>query len=591
MGESSSTIGSVSPHGTAMEILQERYNEEHPYRSFFSPLTYEDVKKDPELAKQYQEIVDTILKAQSGNADSSSASCPLQGKNGQKENPNCKASTLRITKAGRKFDLINSKADSDRKNEEPESIIEVVGGWKLNPAKMESELTGLVNNCSTHKDTKTWNIPFSNTSNLTPSRAEIKCASEGALSLLPWNASPKIYKVNGNTCSKSFTSYIHVYPDIEVDLGVSIDLSGEETEVSEDRTSTEFGNTQGKKKNRRIPVTTKKHTDTYEVFSLTQGITFAANYKKDGVQISFKQSFTDTINSFNRIATAVEGVNEFVKKVTGDKPGGVNDTKKSISDDAKEKSDKRSKELQGKAPKNSFSITYPNLTFTLGGKWEEMEGDYRVDCAGTVELAANPLIKIGIKKDITQYILQTFPIGAAINKVKDFLRELEIEALALYFEMSGELSGKVKHYAYAIQDSKTEGELSLKIPISITAVLLKTEKEIKHRWSDSYVLKVEIDASLKGESGVQFDGKLSENKQTKSLILEVSGQFLGIEVSVTAVVNTSIGAAKPKKPDGYERVEDREKESNKDSSGGGLNYKNSIYKMEPIPLFKKVIKF
>jgi|GEM_PF-2833688 len=598
-----SPIQSMSPHSTAMDILQDQYKADHPYKSLFTSLTYDDVKEDPELAAQYAQIVDQMNKAQNtGNVDMTVAPCPYENQVIKPSNPDCNASSLKVTKAGRKFDLIVNVPNADRKPTTQESILEVVGGTRLNPAKISGEISGLVNNCSSHKDKKPWNLPFGKVKNMTPNFVEIDLPSSDKLHLFPWNASSKDYSFNANTCSKSYSATVKVYPDIEVDCSVSIDLAGESTEVQEDSSSVVYDDAKKSKKGQTLTGEKRQSTTTYEVFSLTQGISFSANYKKDGVQISFKKSFAQIVESINRIGTVVNGIQEFVEKVTGESKSAIKRRKEKVNESVSEESRKRSEAIQKGAPKDSISITYPNLTLAFAGKWEEMEGDYRVDCAGTVELACNPLIKLGIKKDVSQYILNTTPAGAALSKVKEFLKELEIETMVLFVELSGELSGKVKHYAYVIQDSKTEGELTLKIPLTVTAILLKKSFSLDSIYVKSYVLKTDVDVSAKGETGVQFDAKLRENTKSKSLELDLSGQFLGIEVSITAIITVSI-EDKQKAPAGYVPVDEKHNQpdytktepgsatKDADSNSGGINYKQVLYKMEPIDLFKKTINF
>jgi hypothetical protein len=602
MAESTTGIESKTPHGIAMEILQEQYKADHPYRSVFSPLTYDDIKEDPALSAEYARIVDLINKTQSGEFDHTISTCPFAKGNEAAENPNCKSSGLKISKAERKFDLVITKPNSRTGALGEDNVLEVVGGSMLAKPVITGEISGLVVNCSTHKNKKNWNIPHGKIKSLTPNYAEIVLASELKPRLLVWNAEPKVYYLSANTCSNTYGALVKVYPDIECDASFSIDLSGESKKISEDSTTVKYGEVKSKKQGQTLAGEKHRNTSIYEEFTITNGISISANYKKDGVQLSFKKTFAQIIQEIQRLETIRNGVDSFLEKIAGKSKSAVKRRKDKIDAATEKESYQSSKSMQSSAPQDSVSITYPNITIGIGGKWEELEGDYRVDCAGTAEFGFNPLIKLGVKKDISSFILKTTPAGTALSKVKEALKDMEIETLALIFEVSGELSGKVKHYAYTLKDSHTDGEVSLKIPVSVTAVLLKTSKNIESKYLKSYVLKIEIDVSAKGESGIQFDGKLTEDAKNKSLAFEISGQFLGIEVSVTAVINSSI-EDKQKPPDGYIPVDERhdQKEWTKIAPGkavkdgnatsGGVNYKHTLYKMDKAELFKKTINF
>jgi hypothetical protein len=581
------SIDKVDPHTYTMEILQERYKEKHPYKSMLFDLDYDDVKSDPELSAEYNKIFNDIAGAQDmgDDVDISVAPCPYR-KRENPSNPDCTISSMTVTKDGRKYDLNVFESESLSSKEELKNVIEVVGGDRFKPASLTFSLKGLINNCPTHNQTQDWNIPHGKVESVVPNKAVVSLTSNGDMHLLPWTASSKDYRITANTCSKKLIAVVRVYPDIAVDLSVSFKKAYEKKTVNEDTSkATEITSPTGKKEGVRAELSTTK----YEVVEFSSGLTIGATYSQDGINYSFKKTFAQTVKKIQKLEELVYGVLEWIDGFSG--KAGKKDRKEvmNIVDDYRNSINSET----GVGPNDSLSFTFPSISLTLASKWEEMAGDYRCDCPGSIELATSPLIAVTFKKDLGPYIFNAIPGGSAVSAVKQLLKEINIEVLAIFFSFTCDISGSAKYTAYLYQEPKIEGGITVKVPVEVNAILVKATKETPIPFTKSYCLKTVIDLSLNAKTGIQHDARFT--KQGKQANLEFSGQFLGVEVFLQAVIDVSTGQCTVKKPAGHTPLVPGEgKPEDASATTPGMThdpYKYMIYKKDASFLYKFPIPF
>jgi hypothetical protein len=555
----SDALRAADPHETAMYIVQEKYKAEHPYKTaLFGPPDYKDIQKDPELLALYNENFEKLSKAKADDqpCDTTLLECPLKIHQVKKDNPNCKLSSLKITKPKRSFERVITESTETASSGQEANVLEVVGGqWNTIP-EIDLKLEGLIHNCSSHEPQngkfRHWRINNLKDENivLDDTTAKLKTPSEFQLLVLPWNPKIKIYPIAATTCSQSLLGVVKVYPDIDVSLKITYKRG--ESHKAKRETTLELKN-DGKPKGKVDAVST---TRKYEVVEVSKNLVIEASITQSGEKINFQQTYGSLITRIKDIETLYTGSVTVLEAITkGKKKTSRSAEKRENKGREKTLNDNYSKELEKNKEQNkdlvksedrdSNGVTFPSISFSVGGKWEEQPGQYFCEFNGYIEVAADPLIEFNVKEDISEYILKTFPVGAAVSWLKKFLYELGAEALAVYIIIKTPVKGSLRFYPKKWEDCKVEGKISGKIEIAVEAVALKFTKEKPVPFKSDYCITVKVDVSIGGKSGIQADAAIEYTKKVK---VKFIGSLLPGIVYLNSIVDASTGECKPKKP-------------------------------------------
>lgn len=542
-------MNNVDPHNHALSVMQDRYRADHPYKAaLLGDLTFEDVQRDPEMRAEYDKMFMQLTNAQndSSSCDSSISSCPLQNKQPlNTENPNCKLAGIKITKKKRNFDLVvvENNPSAIMKDSNPENVLEVVGGRVNTVPKIDIELNGLVHNCPTHQELNHWSIVYGNEIQLKDSTASIEAPSEFQLLVLPWSPRVKEYRISANTCSNKLSAIVRSYPDIDVSLKLTYKKSKSE------KTKHEYQVEMQRPKRIQDAYFANSSVKKFEVIDLSSNLQISASITQSGETISFGKAYSKVISTLKLIDTIYENSVMILGRVSGgnrkkvpNKGNREAKAERGLRDYAEENDP--TKELAKNEDRSAEGVVFPSITIGVGGKWEEESGQYFCDFNGYVEVAADPFIGYNFKKDISHWILSTFPAGKAIGYLKEFLYDLGVEALAVNIFANSSVTGSLRYYPKRFIESKVEGKISGKIEIGIEAVALKLTKQVP--LAREYSLTVKIDVSIGGKSGFWAEAMIVASGDTTTI--QFKGGVLAGVVFVNAVVDSSVGKTVAKKP-------------------------------------------
>lgn len=450
-------------------------------------------KSDADLTKKVKK---NIAKNTSKVPPSKSVQpCPL-AKPEPKFDPNnkiCNYTMFKVSKPKRSFDLIVSRTTPSTQR-----TYGIVAGFKNVPAKVTVELQGPVGPCnSTHNHKRSFNTgsgTFKILPASTENKLELEVTSSNKIQVLPWGFTPDKYVINANRCGHlSQFSILAVYPDTVTDITLGFNF-GEKKSRLDDKTVVSQRGADGQgglnkkaeghvKSGKTWQKTTPNSIDNSET---KKGFHFAGSIKYDGKSYAIDVVFNRTIKTLQNISGLVQKA-----KVT------LEDLKKNMA-----------KAAATAAFDNPFDVTikYPNVDVNFGGSWKEDAGSPSVTYHGHLKVSAKPLIGLSLKWNITATVLQMFPGGIALQKLK---KKMVDGFLELYLKAGVEGGGDISLTFENLVVKKVTGKIYVKVPFAAELVLLKADIDV-------YFIHATVEVKVYVESG--FIAEIKYSSETKNII-------------------------------------------------------------------------
>lgn len=196
------------------------------------------------------------------------------------------------------------------------------------------------------------------------------------------------------------------------------------------------------------------------------------------------------------------------------------------------------KSIANKLPKSKFcpiilTIEYPNIE--IGGEWWlEMDKDQRTQIAGSIEIAASPLLSGSGGLDLIA--LATYiPVAGQIIKVLDWSLETLGTNINLSVELFGELSFSIKH-KFLPEDSVTELSSEAKLGVKIKA-------SVSGQVGVVFVFRADFEVAGMAESYFVLGGTIGHDKNGCYLAPEIT--FSGI--ILVLIIDVKVNKYKSKK--------------------------------------------
>lgn len=598
----------------ATALAVERFNAES-----CSSHSLAEIRDDPRFKAILQDEEQSVA---SGSRKSPYVVSPCSNPLAKKENPNCtvesmlvsskKTRTLLITPAnsGAAFSVVSGNLEMLQKNPVFGTL------YNFNPGKVDIVPNGqlLQGPCSSAWShlTRTFDTGRIKAKERSDNALKLECFSDWEL--FPWLAKPKKYPVHYNTCSRSLSTEIHVYPDIEFGMGFEFKYQKEEGVRFVDRkllltdsdrankakydaaaerianaenvlTPKRSGKRNAKLENRannEIVRSKKEQEDlvnrpsklgweesSVQKFKFTESLSLFGFYKFSNIELELKHVMKNVKEKAEAIGAVVKRVESIVRQI----------------EKLSEESDKAASALATSKvtqAKKGFTITYPVVNVKLSGLWEEIEGSPECQYGAALVFAAKPLIGVEFKFDLTYAVLAALgPWGKGISEIKKGMEKADVSTMAIVLSVNGKANLETR---LEMNSMSTLDSANVQVQVEITLKL-----EIKVVQFRKVILKydVVVDIGGSGESGIVFTGKISPVKF--SIDVEWTGVKATI-VSNTTVTKSVEGRDEPPKVTPYKgttkKREDDIKESDTEENEKSYKIKGQKFMDTYIYVFK-----
>jgi hypothetical protein len=429
---------------------RQRLNEEYQMTISDEGLKSSGIKE--RYAVIYKEELDKEVKKQTSNVPVSKPVIMTCSGNQQptqrKKDPNikCNFSTVTVEKAGRKYTL-----QIDKNTPSGENVLEIVAGPYINTKDVTITVNGLEGPCVDGHKNKVMDLVNPKPVSKSDTVLKFKAASFYYIpfidSLWPSGAPCKTYDIPISTCNGKQSAIIKVYPDIEYDFSLALNLS-------------------------QIQKSFSQYKKDIELDKDKVALKFNGSIKQDTVDYKLEKTF-ENINKavavYSKIMNTVTSMTKTINKTV------------------------------------EVDFRYLSLKLGIKSKWVEIEGSPKCGYQCEFKMGMNPVFGISVTVDALSTFIQTIPIiGILLSKIKDVGEESGIVKLNLKFIFSGDLScdfiaiKKVTDKDIETTVCDTNGKVSVKAIANASASSKK--------FGDSAF--VEAGAEASGEASIKIGAKI-----------------------------------------------------------------------------------